>query len=79
MLIEEYFKSENNEIQAGAELGQAHVMLEVSVELEFELGVEVVIKIRSYVIGLSWSFTTFPVGSLGGQSCKKSCFLPIWS
>ena len=59
MLIEEYFKSENNEIQAGAELGQAHVMLEVSVELEFELGVEVVIKVRSYEIDTklysSWS------------------------
>ena len=60
MLIEEYFNSENNEIQARAELGQAHVMLEVSVEVEFEVGVEVVIKVRSYEIGTklysSWSF-----------------------
>ena len=51
-----------------AELGPAHIKVEISVKFEFEVGVEVVIKIRSYEIdtklyssgsfGSSWSFTT---------------------
>ena len=37
-----------NRIQAGAELGQAHVKLEVSVELKS--GARIVVKVRGYTL-----------------------------